>query len=66
MVIEPGNVEELAKAFEELYSNKTLVKKYGESAREHIRNDFKPEHEAEKYIALFTKILEERNEHSTL
>lgn len=66
LVIEPGNVEELAKAFEELYSNKTLVKKYGESAREHIRNDFKPEHEAEKYIALFTKILEERNEHSTL
>ncbi len=66
LVVEPGDVGELAKAFEELYNDKTLVRKYGESAREHIRNDFKPEHEAEKYIALFKKILEERNEHSTL
>ena len=66
LTVEPGNVEELVKAFEKLYSDKSLIKKYGESARQHIYDDFKPEREAEKYIDLFTKILEERDEHTTL
>lgn len=50
LVVEPGDVEGLAEAFEELYNDKSLIRKYGERSREHIRNDFKPEHEAEKYI----------------
>ncbi|HFH9839315.1 TPA: glycosyltransferase family 4 protein [Streptococcus suis] len=65
-VVEPGNVEELVEVFEELYNDRSLIRKYGEIAREHICNDFKPEHEAEKYIALFTKILESRNEYTAL
>lgn len=66
LVVEPGDVEGLTKAFEELYNDKSLIRKYGECSREHIRNDFKPEYEAKKYIELFTKILEERDEYTTL
>ena len=66
LVVEPGNENELAEAFEKLYQNKKLISHFGAKAKKDIENNYTPREEAEAYIKLFTKILEERNENSPL
>lgn len=66
IVVEPGNACALVEAIELLYKDRILLRKYGERSRKIIRDFFRPEQEAQKYIHLFKKILEEKNEYTTV
>ena len=60
LVVEPGSAEELAAAFEKLYSDRALIGLYGARSAALIRESFTPEREAQRYIELFEKVLERR------
>lgn len=60
LVVEPGNEDELADAFEKLYWNKELIPLFGARARKDIEINYTPREEAEAYVKLFTEILEGR------
>lgn len=60
LVVEPGDEDKLAEAFEELYCNKDLIALFGGKSKKDIEDNYTPRKEAEAYVELFTKILEGR------
>jgi len=60
IIVDPGDVKALCDAIEYLYLHRDKVVEYGQRAAKHVRENFKPSTEAQKYINLFQSILEAR------
>lgn len=60
LVVEPGNEDDLAEAFEKLYNNRELISLFGSKSQKDIEDNYTPREEAEAYVKLFTRILEDR------